>query len=188
MHLDITAALVDQIDWHWHQQLRPRLDGLTDAEYLWEPVAGSWNVRRKSESTADFKPGAGEWTVDFVYPEPVPAPVTTIAWRLVHILVGVLGARLAGHFGAEPCDYEHYDYPGTADDALRRLDDLYGRWIEGVSSWTAADLEVPMGELEPPQFADEPRATLVLHINRELIHHGAEIALLRDLYAHRPLA
>ncbi len=25
-------------------------------------------------------------------------------------------------------------------------------------------------------------AALVLHINRELIHHGAEIALLRDLY------
>jgi hypothetical protein len=28
-------------------------------------------------------------------------------------------------------------------------------------------------------------ATLILHINREVIHHGAEIALLRDLYAHR---
>jgi hypothetical protein len=27
-------------------------------------------------------------------------------------------------------------------------------------------------------------ADLVLHINRELIHHGAEISLLRDLYAH----
>ena len=27
--------------------------------------------------------------------------------------------------------------------------------------------------------------TLVLHIHREVIHHGAEIALLRDLYAHR---
>lgn len=26
---------------------------------------------------------------------------------------------------------------------------------------------------------------LVLHINREVLHHGAEIALLRDLYAHR---
>jgi hypothetical protein len=26
---------------------------------------------------------------------------------------------------------------------------------------------------------------LVLHINRETIHHGAEIALLRDLYRDR---
>ena len=25
-------------------------------------------------------------------------------------------------------------------------------------------------------------AALVLHINREMLHHGAEIALLRDLY------
>lgn len=28
-------------------------------------------------------------------------------------------------------------------------------------------------------------AALVLHIHREVIHHGAEICLLRDLYAHR---
>jgi hypothetical protein len=29
-------------------------------------------------------------------------------------------------------------------------------------------------------------AALVLHISREVIHHGAEIALLRDLHARRP--
>ncbi len=34
-------------------------------------------------------------------------------------------------------------------------------------------------------FADHPMAALVLHIHREAIHHGAEIALLRDLYARR---
>jgi hypothetical protein len=28
-------------------------------------------------------------------------------------------------------------------------------------------------------------AALVLHIHREVIHHGAEISLLRDLYLHR---
>jgi hypothetical protein len=28
-------------------------------------------------------------------------------------------------------------------------------------------------------------ATLVLHVNREALHYGAEIALLRDLYANR---
>lgn len=31
-------------------------------------------------------------------------------------------------------------------------------------------------------FAKEPMAALVVHINREALHHGAEIALLRDLY------
>jgi hypothetical protein len=29
-------------------------------------------------------------------------------------------------------------------------------------------------------------ASLVLHINREALHHGAEIALLRDLYRWQP--
>lgn len=28
-------------------------------------------------------------------------------------------------------------------------------------------------------------AALVLHINREMLYHGTEIALLRDLYANR---
>jgi hypothetical protein len=28
-------------------------------------------------------------------------------------------------------------------------------------------------------------AALVVHIHRAVIHHGAEVALLRDLYAHR---
>jgi hypothetical protein len=41
----------------------------------------------------------------------------------------------------------------------------------------------PCGTTEGP-FADAPMAALVLHIHRELIHHGAEIALLRDLYLH----
>lgn len=32
-------------------------------------------------------------------------------------------------------------------------------------------------------WADRSMAELVLHVNREVIHHGAEIALLRDLWA-----
>ena len=43
--IDWTGELLDQLDGHWTHQLRPRLDGLTDQEYLWEPVPGCWNVR-----------------------------------------------------------------------------------------------------------------------------------------------
>jgi hypothetical protein len=46
-----------------------------------------------------------------------------------------------------------------------------------------AGLARPCGPAEP--FPDAPMASLVLHINREVIHHGAEIALLRDLYRWR---
>ncbi|MGH9226456.1 MAG: hypothetical protein ACRD2W_22300 [Acidimicrobiales bacterium] len=54
-----------------------RLDGLTDDEYFWEPVAGCWTVRRD--------PASGRMDVDRALPAPEPPPVTTIAWRIVHI-------------------------------------------------------------------------------------------------------
>jgi hypothetical protein len=34
-------------------------------------------------------------------------------------------------------------------------------------------------------WAEESYAALVLHINREVIHHGAEVLTLRDLYRNR---
>jgi len=180
--LDVTAELTTQADMNM-RQLRARLYGLTDEEYLWEPVEGSWNLRRASESA--FSPGTGEWTIDLVFPAPDPAPVTTIAWRLNHILVSVLGVRIASHFGGAPIDYAHFEFPGHARDALALLDDFYAQWIAGVRSWSTEDLALPVGDTEPFLHPRVSRASLVLHINRELIHHGAEIALLRDLYLHR---
>jgi hypothetical protein len=41
MDIDWNAELVNQLEWHWQHQLRPRLDGITDDEYFWEPVAGA---------------------------------------------------------------------------------------------------------------------------------------------------
>jgi hypothetical protein len=37
------------------------------------------------------------------------------------------------------------------------------------------------------QFAEDPWAGLVLHARDEQSHHGAEVALLRDLYLRREL-
>ena len=125
--------LVDQLEWHFTHQGRPRLAGLTDDEYFWEPVPG-WSLRRKDASTPPDAPGAGELTIDFSYPEPVPAPMTTIAWRLCHILVGVLGARTASHFGGPAVDYQTFVYPDTAALALGQLDEYYARWMQGVKS------------------------------------------------------
>ncbi|HEX4977026.1 MAG TPA: DinB family protein [Nocardioides sp.] len=177
------GTLLDQLDWHWQHQLRPRLDGLGDAEYLWEPVPGCWNVRPRGSGTAPIRAGGGAFTIDFAFPQPEPAPVTTIAWRLGHLVVGVLGARNASHFGGPPCDYETWDYAGTADGALEQLDEAYVRWADGVRTLGAEELARPCGPAEGP-WADRSMEELVLHINREVIHHGAEIALLRDLYAH----
>ena len=61
--------------------------------------------------------------------------------------------------------------------------DAIARWIDGVRALSDDDLHRPCGPAEGP-YADYPFIALVLHINREVIHHGAEIACIRDLYAH----
>ena len=182
--LDWNALLVDQLDWHWQHHARPRLDGLTDEEYRWEPAPGAWNVSPRGTSSAPLQMGSGDMTIDFAMPEPDPAPVTTIAWRPGHIIVGVLGERLASHFGGPPCDYRSFDYAATADGALAQLDASYAAWTAGARGLGADGLARPCGSAEGP-WAESPMVELVLHINREMLHHLAEVALLRDLWAHR---
>ena len=184
MGIDWTHQLAEQLDRHWRRQLRPRYDGLTDAEYFWEPVASTWNIRPRGHGRAAIAAGGGDFIIDYAYPEPTPAPVTTIAWRLAHLIVSVFGTRVADHFGGPPVDDLAFTYAGTAAQALRQLDDGYAAWLAGVKSLGEAGLARPCGPAEGP-LAEYPMATLVLHINREALHHGAEIALLRDLYANR---
>lgn len=182
--MDLTTELIDQIDWHWTSQLRPRLDGLTDEEYRWEPVPGAWTVRPAGTGATGMAAGAGDFEIDWDWPDPDPTPVPSIAWRLGHVIVGVLAMRNAGHFGAPETSYQDWAYAGTADGALAQLDGQYAHWLDGVRGLDAQALAAPCGPAEG-DWADKPMTTLVLHINRELIHHGAEIALLRDLYANR---
>lgn len=166
----LASHLSEQLDFHWRTQLRPRLVGLTDDEYFWAPVPGCWTVHPDGR-------------IDFDYPPPQPEPVTTIAWRLAHVIVGVLAMRNHSHFGGLPADYDSWDYATDAGTALDQLDDAYRLWRDGVLGLDDAALARPCGPAEGP-YAEEPMTTLVLHINREMIHHGAEIALLRDLYTH----
>ena len=167
---DLTTHLADQLDFHWTNQLRPRLDDLTDAEYFWQPVADCWTVHP-------------DGSIDFTYPEPQPAPFTTIAWRLAHVIVGVLAMRNCAHFGGPEASYQTWQYATDAATALRQLDEQYRNWIDGVRALSDDDLNRPCGPAEGP-YAEYPLTDLVLHINREVIHHGAEIACIRDLYAH----
>jgi hypothetical protein len=179
--VDWNAELLRQLEGHWEDQLRPRLDGLTDDEYFWEPVPGCWSIRPRTLATTPLAMGPGELVVDYAMPAPEPTPVTTIAWRLAHIIVGVFGWRNASHFGGPPAEWATWDYAGTAAEALRQLDATYAAWVTGVRGLGADGLARPCGPAEGP-FAEYSMAGLVLHIHREVIHHGAEIALLRDLY------
>jgi hypothetical protein len=181
--LDWNRELREQWELHWNDQVRARLAGLTDEEYFWSPVPQPWTVSPRGASSAPIQAGSGEFTIDFAFPQPDPAPFTTIAWRLGHVIVGVLAVRNATHFGAPAASYETWNYAGTAAQALEQLDTQLELWLRGVRALGREGLAVPLGATEPA-FADAPMASLVLNIHRELIHHLSEVALLRDLYLH----
>jgi len=175
MAVDWIAELTAQLEFYWNVSLRPRLDGLTDAEYFWEPVPGCWNVR----PTRD-----GRFTCDWAWPAPEPPPFTTIAWRLCHIAVSVLGIRASNHFGDGSLSLETVVWPGTAADAIDLLESSYSAWIGGVRALDSVGLARAVGPAEGP-YAEHSMATLILHISRETMHHGGEIGVLRDLYRDR---
>jgi DinB family protein len=179
--IDWTSSLAEQLDWQWQSHLRPRLQGLTDEEYFWEPVPGCWSIRERGATRSPRAAGGGQYLLEIDYSEPEIPPVTTIAWRLAHCIVGVFGMRNAAHFAGPPADWRSFEYAGTAAEALAQLDAAYACWIAGVRSLGPAGLARACGPAEEP-YDESPLADLVLHINREALHHGAEIALLRDLY------
>ena len=181
MRVDWGRLLVGQLEFYWDVHLRPRLDGLSDEEYLWEPAEGCWSLRRAPD---------GGWRLDGGRPEPSPPPVTTIAWRLVHVGATCLANRASAFFdGAEvPAGADMFDprlvpadLPGGADAAVAFLERSYRRWHDGIAALDEEGLGRPLGPRGGP-YAEDPMAELVAHINREVMHHGAEIALLRDLY------
>jgi hypothetical protein len=166
------TELLDQLDFAWNYQFLPRMESLTDAEYFREPVENCWNV---------FRNDTGNWAVTWTRPEPDPPPFTTIGWRLVHIAIPIFGQRARNHFGDGTVSLETRPIPGSADDAMALVTEQYGIWREGVAALGEEGLERPCGPAEGP-YKDHPFATLVLHINREFLHHAAEVAVLRDLY------
>ena len=185
MAVDWNHELVDQLDFQWRHVARPPLDTLTDDEYLWEPVAGCWSIRpvEAVSATPATTPlwGAGRFRMEQSEDEPSPAPVTTIAWRLGHMIVEVLGERVHSHFGGPPVSLGSFEFSGDAAGAVAQLDEVYTSWTDGVRQLGETGLARPCGPAEGP-FAEFPLAALVLHINREMLHHTAEVMLLRDLY------
>ncbi len=176
MEMSWSRAIVDQIDFYWNVWYRARVKDLTDDEYFWEPVGGCWTVRMQDDGT---------FMCDWASPAPDPPPVTTIAWRLAHLAANVFGFRANTHFGDGRLTIDDVVWRGSADEALAWVEESYEAWMTGVRAMDDEAMSRPIGlhpGKEPEQFAAWPFSTLVLHINREAIHHAAEVAVLRDLY------
>ena len=163
---------------HWERccdRVLTRLDGLSDDEYRWEPVPGCWNVRPDQGSSSG-------WTVDYPEVEPDPAPFTTIAWRMLHISDG--NTIYWEHaFGAGRRQYTDLAPHGDAAGAIGYLAES-----QRPVSDTLADIDdEQLDEPRPTPWGESwPASQILALLLDEQIHHGAEIALLRDLYWHRP--
>ncbi len=159
----------------WEQsgrRLRERCRGLTDEEFFWEPVPGCWNIRRDERHV-------GGWSYEYEFAPEDPAPLTTIGWRLVHLTAG---NRLYWNhgFGDARLTFPDLEVPHTADSAL-------AAWHDSrvpVTKWLADANDDDLVELRPSHLPERTMAAgdQVRALVDEQIHHGAEIALLRDLF------
>ena len=197
------APLLEQYDWGClrliNRMTGPEADSgngspvpvppLTTAEYLWEPVRGAWSVRRRAEGPgprATWLVGGGDWGRDgYRDAEPYPPPFTTIAWRLSH-LSEMLALRADYTAGSRSLTKDGYLTSGDADTAIASFAQAVEAWRDTLLRCDDAALDTvgyssyPYGSDTGDMFID-----IVWWVNQEVLHHGGEIALLRDLYRER---
>ncbi|MBK5223251.1 MAG: DinB family protein [Acidimicrobiia bacterium] len=178
----VKPELVSLSDEVW-QRLRSRLEGLTDDEYLWDPTRGSWSIHERD----------GAWRHEWVQPSPEPAPFTTLAWRLWHLIDmygedrAPLWLDVSPHGEPIGLDDPNGASPSTAGGALALLEAAHDRWDAHLALVTEEALGEQIGPVGGG-YAERTRGSYVLHMLDEFVHHGAEVSLLRDLWRwQRPL-
>ncbi|HEY7626821.1 MAG TPA: DinB family protein [Ilumatobacteraceae bacterium] len=182
---DRVGVLIDQL-LDSKQLSADRMAGLTSDEYLWEPHAGMWSIRRRGEAATSQAFGAGDWVLDHdtsIGPFD-PGPLTTIAWRIAHVTAGLAG-RWEWTFGTRSVEPKvMVDFTPNADIAVQTLWGWVDSWAKSVEAMTDEQLDVPGFGAYPYGLDPEiPFIGIVRWVNREFIHHMAEVALMRDLYA-----
>ncbi|MFC1405009.1 MULTISPECIES: DinB family protein [Streptacidiphilus] len=175
----VTRDLLETLD-EVRDRTLARLEGLTDAEYLWEPVASCMTLRPAADGSfrADPRPGAEDGDGD----KAGPAPFTTIGWRVWHIGADCL--RSYGRFfGDEPLGDDRHLWPGTAAEGVALMSRDWARFRGQVEALGDQGLLQPMGP-RAGAYSHESYLLLALHALDEVAHHGAELGVLRDLYLH----
>jgi hypothetical protein len=113
---------------------------------------------------------------------PIGDDRVSIRWRLDHVAEMLVEPRNREWLGIDPGGAVPARPAASAAEAVASvaagLDDLLGV-VAAVD-----DVEAVVGIVGGP-YSASTRLAYVLHVADELVHHGAEAALLRDLYAGR---
>ncbi len=151
------------------------LERLEPGDFLWEPAAHCWTVRRGED---------GSWVPDWAEPEPDPVPVPNIAWLSWHI--GWWWSVACDHaHGRTPREREAIAWPGEGAPTIAWLRELRTDWLAALDRLTEDDLAATA----PFPWQDDPRHTvahMVAWVNAELMKNAAEIGHLRLQHAAGP--
>ncbi len=172
-----STSLLAAFDYVWGR-LMHRIEGLTDEEYRWEPVAACWSLRQDDSGAWRIEGSVGDTS------SPMPTPVTTIAWRLGHLAGVALGGFADRWFGSGTLRIEDIEFPGAAAGVPSFCEENYRRWREGIASIEEGQWWEPLGA-SWGIWAEANHVDLAIHVFDEVVHHGAEVGLLRDLYPRR---
>jgi hypothetical protein len=116
--------------------------------------------------------------VDYPHVHPDPPPFTTIAWRLLHIADGNT-IYWEHSFGPRVRDFRDLAPHGDASGAIEYLAESQRPVTETLRQLDDTGLD----QVRPTPLGVEWPARRVFEVLiDEQVHHGAEVALLRDLY------
>ncbi len=173
------AMVRGQLGFSW-LMLAERLGEIDDEAYLWEPAPGAWSLRPRDEARTESPAGLGDWVLEWPR-EGDPNGTRTIAWLIAH-LTDVFFERWEWTFGGHKSRRTDLTYSPIASEGVAQLTRWANAWQEGIAGLND-DQVFTVGLSQATEIdAQAPFGHLVLHINRELIHHGAEITFLLDLH------
>jgi hypothetical protein len=170
---EIVARLVPllaQLDTSLREAL-DRMQGMDDAEFWWAPTPHAATVARDPRGW--FRP---------VQPAGDAVATRTIAWLAGHLgdMAVLRTDYTTGDRRLTPGDL---NWPGTAADGIRWVRESWTGWRAAITALSDAELDT-VGRSAMPWGLDRqlPILDIIWWMNRELIHHAADIAVVRDLY------
>lgn len=172
------AMVRGQLGFSW-LMLAERLGEIDDEAYHWEPAPGAWSLRPREQARTEKKAGLGDWVLEWPG-EGDPDRMRTIAWLVSH-LTDVFFERWEWTFGGHTLRRDDLTFPPTAAEGVAQLTKWASAWQDAIAG-LEPDQVFTVGLSQATEIDQQaPFGHLALHVDRELIHHGAEITFLLDL-------